>query len=97
MGQLHGSVLALRVHPVHWSDPCNVADDSFEDNDDCATATMVADGTYAGLMLFPTDNDYFTFCVPNGATVSVDILFTDATPTWTSSCSLQRVLRTATV
>ncbi|MEZ6005126.1 MAG: hypothetical protein R3F33_13160 [Planctomycetota bacterium] len=59
-------------------DPCNVADDSFEDNDDCATATMVADGTYAGLMLFPTDNDYFTFCVPNGATVSVDILFTDA-------------------
>ncbi|MEZ6006028.1 MAG: hypothetical protein R3F33_17835 [Planctomycetota bacterium] len=60
-------------------DPCaGVADDAFEDNDDCATATMVADGTYAGLMLFPTDNDYFTFCVPNGATVTVDILFTDA-------------------
>ncbi|MEZ5976406.1 MAG: hypothetical protein R3E96_16650 [Planctomycetota bacterium] len=59
-------------------DPCAGPDDNFEDNDDCATATQVGDGTYTGLIILPTDNDYFTFCVPDGATVNVEIYFTDA-------------------
>jgi hypothetical protein len=60
-------------------DPCATgADDAFEDNDDCATATVVTDGTYPGLFVSSADNDHFAFCVADGATVSCDILFIDA-------------------
>ncbi len=60
-------------------DPCaGFPDDAFEDNDDCATATPVSDGTYAGLAITENDKDHYSFCVADGATVACDILFTDA-------------------
>ncbi len=60
-------------------DPCQSAtDDSFEDNDDCATATPLADGLYTGLFSSRTDKDHYSFCVPAGSTVTIDVLFNSA-------------------
>ncbi|MFT5058059.1 MAG: hypothetical protein ACI89E_000830, partial [Planctomycetota bacterium] len=57
-------------------DPCGPSnDDALEDNDDCATALPMTDGTTTGLFASDTDNDFYAFCVANGATVTVDILF----------------------
>ena len=57
-------------------DPCGpAADDAFEDNDDCATALPLGDGTYPGLFVSDADGDFYAFCVGNGDTVSVDIFF----------------------
>ncbi len=59
-------------------DPCaGTADDSFEDNEDCATAAPIADGTYNGLYVTKTDDDNYLTCVDDGATITVDILFLD--------------------
>ncbi|MDF1838111.1 MAG: hypothetical protein P1V35_09600, partial [Planctomycetota bacterium] len=60
-------------------DPCGPGnDDAFEDNDDCATATPMTDGTTSGLWASQTDHDHYSFCVANGATVNIDLLFTSA-------------------
>ncbi len=60
-------------------DPCGPGmDDAFEDNDDCATATPMTDGSTTGLWASDTDNDFYAFCVANGATVNADIFFTAA-------------------
>ncbi|HPF13739.1 MAG TPA: hypothetical protein PLJ12_05690, partial [Planctomycetota bacterium] len=63
-----------------YVDPCSGAsDDSFEENDDCATAAPVGDGTYPGLFINTADGkDTFSTCVLDGATITVDILFTDS-------------------
>lgn len=61
-------------------DPCPVtADDGLEDNDDCASAVPVADGTYNNLWCSKTDADYYAFCVAGGDTLNVDFLFTNST------------------
>ena len=54
-------------------DPCLTAvDDSFEDNDDCATAAPIGDGVYNGLFVSALDIDNYSFTVPNGGTLMVD-------------------------
>ncbi|MCB9908358.1 MAG: hypothetical protein H6830_11620 [Planctomycetes bacterium] len=65
---------------TQYIDPCaGFVDDAFEDNDDCASATPVTDGTYPGLQIDVADEkDIFSTCVADGATITVDILFTDA-------------------
>ncbi|MCA9003033.1 MAG: hypothetical protein KDB61_14000, partial [Planctomycetes bacterium] len=61
---------------THNTDPCSLlTDDAFEDNDDCATATPVGNGTYPGLFVSKYDHDHFAFCVASGATVQMDLLF----------------------
>ncbi len=59
-------------------DPCAGSDDGLEDNDDCASAVAMNDGTTAGLFVSKTDHDYYQFVVADGDTLTVDILFTDA-------------------
>jgi hypothetical protein len=60
-------------------DPCSsAADDSYEENDDCANAAPMVDGTYTGLVVAAADEDFYAFCVGNGDTLSIDLLFIDA-------------------
>ncbi|MCB9908359.1 MAG: hypothetical protein H6830_11625 [Planctomycetes bacterium] len=57
-------------------DPCQAGgDDSYEDNDDCASATPIGDGTITGLFVSKLDPDHYSFCVADGATVTVDMAF----------------------
>ena len=59
--------------------PCAaVQDDVFEPNDDCATATPLTDGHFPGLQVSHGSPDFYRFCVPDGATLQVDIDFLDA-------------------
>jgi hypothetical protein len=59
--------------------PCSgLPDDSYEDNDNCANAVPVADGTISGLYVSNGDKDNYSICVADGATLHVDILFSDA-------------------
>ena len=59
-------------------DPCStLVADAFEENDDCATALLLGDGTYTGLTIFESDNDYFAVGVDPGATITADIFFSD--------------------
>lgn len=59
-------------------DPCfNLQDDAFEDNDTCATAADIGDGTYLGLALFAhTDLDMFRVTIPDGAVFVADLMHT---------------------
>ena len=49
-------------------------DDFLEDNDDCATASALEDGTYVDLYVTNPDKDFYALNVRDGATVSIDIL-----------------------
>ncbi|HPF12785.1 MAG: hypothetical protein H6830_12040 [Planctomycetes bacterium] len=63
---------------IHW-DPCpSAGDDSFEPNDACSNAAPIADGTFPGLLVLDSDRDYYSLCLADGATVSLDLLFSDA-------------------
>ena len=69
-----GGVGAFRLR----DEPCpSTLDDNLEDNDTCADALALPDGTYPGLWVSKADTDWYKFCVPGGATVTVDILFSD--------------------
>ncbi len=59
---------------------CNVPDDSFEENDTCATAAPIAPGMYSNLFVRKdgVDNDFYAIVVPAGATINCDVLFTHA-------------------
>ncbi len=60
-------------------DPCQTgSDDTYEENDDCASAAPVGDGTITGLFITATDKDHYSTCVGDGDTIDVDILFLDA-------------------
>ncbi|MBL4771832.1 MAG: hypothetical protein JKY61_12000 [Planctomycetes bacterium] len=62
---------------THFVDPCDgVPDDAFEDNDDCASATVIGNGANTGLFVTRSDPDFYTFCVAAGASVQIDLLFT---------------------
>ncbi|MEZ6020813.1 MAG: hypothetical protein R3F17_12145 [Planctomycetota bacterium] len=68
--------LTLSTHP----DPCaGVQDDGFEDNDDCASAAPIGNGTWAGLVMFDGEKDTFACCVPAGGSLDVDLFFSHAT------------------
>ncbi len=49
--------------------------DALETNTDCASATAIGDGTYTMLNVSDIDNDYYAITVPNGGTLTADILF----------------------
>ena len=60
-------------------DPCQQpgVDDFLEDNDDCASATpvSVAGESWIDLFVSKVDHDYFTFTIPDGASVQIDSTF----------------------
>ncbi|MCA8981058.1 MAG: hypothetical protein H6831_13905 [Planctomycetes bacterium] len=51
------------------------SDDIYEDNDNCAQAAPLTEGSYPGLIVKDTDEDFFTIVVPNGGTLDVDCYF----------------------
>ncbi|MCP3982466.1 MAG: hypothetical protein GY716_24450, partial [bacterium] len=55
-------------------DPCQVPDDNFEDNDDCASAVPIPTGMTAGLFLTSLDADFYSVTVPAGEILSVDCI-----------------------
>ena len=60
-------------------DPCaTLGADAFEENDDCATAVSLSDGSFPGLTVFESDNDYFAVTVADGATLDASIIFLNA-------------------
>ena len=61
-----------------WPPPACSVPDAFEDNDDCASAVSLSDGSYPGLTLLESDNDYFAVTVADGATLDASIIFLNA-------------------
>ncbi len=58
-----------------WSDPCaGIPEDALEDNDTCASAAPLDDGTWSGLSARLDDLDLFTVTVPAGGTLDVTCL-----------------------
>ncbi|MCA8979465.1 MAG: hypothetical protein KDC14_05530 [Planctomycetes bacterium] len=78
---LTGTCNNYDLNVVTAPDPCldPLADDSFEDNDDCANAVSMGDGTYPGLFVSKADHDYYEVTVADGDTLFVDLAFTHAT------------------
>ncbi|MEM9799663.1 MAG: hypothetical protein AAGA20_05000 [Planctomycetota bacterium] len=71
--------LTYNMNVVVTPDTCaTFVDDTFEPNDDCASATALGDGTYPGLEIIGDNNDHFAVGVDPGATVSVEIFFAHA-------------------
>ena len=62
-------------------DPCldPLSDDSFEDNDDCATAVPMNDGLYPGLFVSKADEDFYEVTVADLDTLTVNLFFSTAT------------------
>jgi len=62
-------------------DPCldPLADDSFEDNDDCASAVPMGDGLYPGLFVSKADSDFYEVSVADLDTLTVNLFFATAT------------------
>ena len=55
-----------------WVDPCaNLGPDGFEENDTCASAHPIIDGTYTDLTVFRNDLDIYQLTVPAGGTLDV--------------------------
>ena len=55
--------------------PC--ADDAFEDNDTCATATPLGSGNYPGLVSLNGDVDWYAIQVPAGESILFTITMFD--------------------
>ncbi len=55
------------------TDPCaSAADDAFEPNDDCSSATPIVAGAYPGLRVFQGGPDHYRFTIPPGDELRVD-------------------------
>jgi len=52
------------------------SDDGFENNDTCAAAAVVGDGSNPNLVIKSTDEDWYRMTVPAGNTLDVDVNFT---------------------
>ncbi len=52
------------------------SDDGFENNDTCAGAAVVGDGSNPDLVVKSTDEDWYNLTVPAGNTLDVDVTFT---------------------
>lgn len=62
------------------NDPCLTAvDDALEENDDCASSVAIADGSYNNLFCSKSDPDWYEFCVAAGATLNIDVFFSNST------------------
>lgn len=60
--------------------PCSSSfDDGLEENDDCASAVALGNGSYPGLYVSKVDFDWYQFDVAEGATLQVDTFFSHAT------------------
>ena len=57
-------------------DPC--IEDSYENNDDAASATPIADGTISSLSSCPGDSDYYLISLAAGDELDVSVLFSHA-------------------
>ncbi|MEZ5975152.1 MAG: hypothetical protein R3F33_13175 [Planctomycetota bacterium] len=67
----------LHIGPI--VDPCmNPADDLFEENDDCSSAAVLADGTYPNLFVSQSDPDHFAVCILSGDTINLSVLHSQA-------------------
>ncbi|MEL6430194.1 MAG: hypothetical protein AAFU73_14375 [Planctomycetota bacterium] len=66
--------LDLSFAPIVPAPDC-LTPDVFEPNLDCASATVISDGTYSGLNVTDVDQDYYAVTVEDGATLDVQILF----------------------
>ncbi len=53
-------------------------DDTYEDNDTCGSAVVLANGTHSNLVVKSTDSDWYHFALPNGGTMTGTATFTDA-------------------
>ena len=79
VGGWNGSTGTGTVELTLTPDPCAaLGADSFEDNDDCAGAASLSDGSYPGLTVFEADNDYFAVTVADGATLDASLTFVNA-------------------
>ncbi len=67
----HGYSFEVAVDPI----PCFGPEEAFEDNDDCASAPNLGDGTYLAHFVQKTDRDHFALCVPDGAQLTIDLTF----------------------
>ena len=52
-------------------------DDDFEDNDDCASAVDIDNGTHSDLVIKSTDEDWYHVSVVNGGNLDVTATFSD--------------------
>ena len=73
-----GSVWLLTPTLVSAQCDATTQDDGFEENDDCASAVALGDGTYPGLWVHKQDKDHYAFTVPSGSTLVVDAIFVSA-------------------
>ena len=79
VGGWQGSTGTGTVELTVAASPCaSLGADAFEDNDDCAGAASLQDGSYPGLTVFEADNDYFAVTVADGATLDASIIFLNA-------------------
>lgn len=53
-------------------------DDGFEQNDSCAGAAIVGDGSYPGLVVKSGDEDWYRITIAGGGTLDLDLVFSDA-------------------
>lgn len=53
------------------------SDDAFEDNDSCASAATLSDGTYGDLVVKSLDEDWLSITLVSGSQVDVDLYFAD--------------------
>jgi len=83
------ATVVLRVYPWASSGDCNnydlnvtlapdpcqnpLADDSFEDNDDCASAVPLSDGLYTDLFASKADEDFFEVTVADQDVLTVNL------------------------
>ncbi|MCP4168078.1 MAG: hypothetical protein GY759_19595, partial [Chloroflexi bacterium] len=64
----------LQLDVSEHIDHCGTAlDDAFEDNDSCATATPVDNGTYTNLLVTKSDRDLYSMTLAPGETLRVGI------------------------
>jgi hypothetical protein len=77
-----GYCLNYDLNATLTPDPCQApgVDDIYEENDDCGSATPVgpADVSWTGLFTSKSDADYFSFTLPDGASVQFDTSFVNA-------------------
>jgi len=60
-------------------DPCPpTLDDNLEDNDDCASAVAMGNGTTNNLWCSKQDPDWYSWCVDPGGFMSIDVIFSTA-------------------
>lgn len=52
------------------------SDDALEQNDTCETARVTSAGSYSNLIVKSTDEDFYRFTLPTGATLNATVTFT---------------------